>query len=279
LTLTDYHTHLRPDTTEAEASRFFVEENLLRYLEVASERGVDELGFSEHVYRFREALNVWKHPFWQSYAVDDLDSYCDFVERMKDAGHPVKLGLEVDYIAGAEDRIAALIDGRPWDYVIGSVHFVADYAVDHEGYDAWQRADADTVWADYFRAVGAAAETGLFDILAHPDLVKVWGRGRPLPAADLRSFYELAIEAIARSDVAIEVSTAGLRKPVGEIYPARELLDMCLAVGRPVALSSDAHEPEQIGYEYERALDYLSSAGVSTVSVFDQRRRREEPLG
>jgi histidinol-phosphatase (PHP family) len=277
--LTDYHTHLRPDTTDATPARFFTEENLVRYVDAASARGVGDLGFAEHVHRFRQALDVWRHPFWEQYAVDDLDEYCDFVLRMKDAGHPVKLGLEVDYVPGREEQTVALLEAHPWDYVVGSVHFIADRAVDHEGYDAWRAAEPDAVWAEYFKALGAAAASGLFDILAHPDLVKVWGEERPPPSCERRAFYELALVGIARSDVAVEVSTAGLRKPVGEIYPSRELLDMCLAAGRPVALSSDAHEPENIGYGYEEAVEYVREAGVDRLAVFKQRRRRLEPLG
>src|SRR5205814_9598762 len=118
-----------------------------------------------------------------------------------------------------------------------------------------------------------------FDILAHPDLVKFWGAERPRPEGDLRRFYELAMDGIADSDVAIEVSTAGLRKPVGEIYPARGFLEMCLEAGRPVALSSDAHTPDQLGYEYERALEMLSDLGAERIAVFDRREQRLEPVG
>jgi histidinol-phosphatase (PHP family) len=277
--LTDYHTHLRPDDTDATAERFFTERNVIRYLEVAADRGIDELGFSEHVHRFHEALEVWRHPFWEQNAVDELDAYCAFVEAMKAAGHSVKLGLELDYIPGREDRLAALIDSRRWDYVIGSVHFISDRAVDHDGYDAWRRAEPDSVWREYFETLGAAAGSGLFDILAHPDLVKVWGPERPPPSRDPRAFYELAMEGIERSGVAVEVSTAGLRKPVGEMYPSRQLLEMCLEVGAPVALSSDAHEPDQLGYRYETALQFLRDAGVAKLSVFNARERSEGPLG
>jgi histidinol-phosphatase (PHP family) len=277
--LTDYHTHLRPDDLDASAEEFFTEANLRRYVETAAERGISELGFSEHVYRFREALDIWRHPFWEQNATDDLDAYCEFVQDMKSAGHDVKLGIEVDYLPGREDRIAALIEGRPWDYVIGSVHFIEEGAVDHDRYDAWRTSGPDQVWSDYFRMVGEAARSGLFDVLAHLDLVKVWGAGRPAPSRDPRAFYELALEGIAGSDVAIEVSTAGLRKPAGEIYPSRELLDMCTEAGRPVSLSSDAHEPQYLGYEYDTALAFLREAGVSKVSVFEGRRRTEEPLG
>jgi histidinol-phosphatase (PHP family) len=277
--LTDYHTHLRPDDTGATAARYFTERNVARYLEVAGERGISELGFSEHVHRFRQALDVWRHPFWEENAVDDLDAYVDFVLAMRAAGHPVKLGIEMDFIPGREEQIAALLHGRPWDYVIGSVHFIADRAVDHEGYDAWRAAAPDEVWSGYFSALGAAAASGLFDVLAHPDLVKVWGAGRAAPTRPPSAFYDLALEGIAAADVAIEVSTAGLRKPVGEIYPSRELLGRLLAAGKPVTLSSDAHEPGQLGYRYDEAVELLTAAGVERICVWEGRMRREEPLG
>jgi histidinol-phosphatase (PHP family) len=116
-------------------------------------------------------------------------------------------------------------------------------------------------------------------VIAHPDLVKVWGSGGPMPERDLRFYYDAAMDGIADSDVAIEVSTAGLRKPVGEIYPARPFLEMCLEAGRPIALSSDAHTPNDLAYRYDEALEYLESVGVDKVSVFDRRERRLEPIG
>jgi histidinol-phosphatase (PHP family) len=101
----------------------------------------------------------------------------------------------------------------------------------------------------------------------------------PLPEGDLRRFYDRAMEGLADSDVAVEVSTAGLRKPVGEIYPAPAFIEMCLEAGRPLALSSDAHTPEQLGYEYERAVELLQGLGVEEIAVFDRRARRLEALG
>jgi histidinol-phosphatase (PHP family) len=100
-----------------------------------------------------------------------------------------------------------------------------------------------------------------------------------VPDRDPRFYYELAMEGIAESDVAIEVSTAGLRKPVGEIYPAPAFLEMCLEVGRPVALSSDAHTPNELAYRYEEALEYLGRLGIDRLSVFERRARRLEPVG
>jgi histidinol-phosphatase (PHP family) len=279
MTLTDYHTHLRPDDAGADAARYFTERNVVSYLERAAERNVTELGFSEHVFRFKESLKVWRHPLWLEYAIDRLDDYVEFLLEMKSAGYPIKIGLELDFIPGHEPELAALVEDRPFDFVIGSVHFIADRAVDYDAYDAWRRAEPDQVWREYFCTLGDAASSGLFDVLAHPDLVKVWGDQRPAPWGELRSFYDLAIDQIAAADVAIEVSTAGLRKPVGEIFPAPELLAMCVGVEKPIVLSSDAHDPSQIGYGYESALELLQEAGVQQLCVFEQRERHMEPLG
>jgi histidinol-phosphatase (PHP family) len=279
VTLTDYHTHLRPDEPGSDAAEYFTERNVARYVERAHDVGITDLGFSEHVYRFREALEVWRHPFWIEQAVGSLDEYVEFLLEMRDAGYPVKVGLELDYVPGREEELAALLENRPFDYVIGSVHFIADRAVDHEGYDAWRRSEPDEVWREYFETLAAAAASGLFDVLAHPDLVKVWGAGRPAPPAPLATYYQLAMPAIEAADLAVEVSTAGLRKPVGEIYPAPELLELCLAAGKPVTLSSDAHVPEHLGYRYEDAVELLRGEGVERLAVFEGRRRHEEPLG
>lgn len=275
--LTDYHLHLRPDQLDAVAAEAFTEKNVARYREVADERGIAELGVSEHVHRFRQALDVWRHPFWVEQAVDDLAAYCEFVRST-----PLKLGIECDFVPGAEDRTGTLLDSHDFDYVIGSVHFVGDgaAAVDHEDWDVWStRGDPDDVWRRYFEALAEAARSGLFDVLAHPDLVKVWGEARPAPTRDPRHYYEPAVEAIAEAGIAVEVSTAGLRKPVGEIYPAPAFAELCVEAGAAFALSSDAHLPEHVGYEYARAVEFLQALGVGEICVFEGRQRRLEPLG
>jgi histidinol-phosphatase (PHP family) len=267
--LTDYHLHLRPDEDDTPPERYFTAENVERYREAADAAGIEELGASEHVHRFTQALELWRHPFWEEQARDDIDAYCEFVR-----GAGLKLGIECDFVPGAEDRTANLLEARDFDYVVGSVHFVGEAAVDHEGWDVWERkGDADEVWRRYFAALAECARSGLFDILAHPDLVKVWGRARPLPERDPRHYYEPAVEAIAESGIAVEVSTAGLRKPVGELYPSLGFAEMCVEAGAPFALSSDAHLPEQVGYEYERALELFAELGVEEICVFERRRR------
>jgi histidinol-phosphatase (PHP family) len=273
--LTDYHLHLRADDLDAAAEEHFTEENVDRYLAAAEEHGIAELGASEHVYRFSQALDVWDHAFWREQARDDLDAYAEFVRAT-----PLRLGIEADFVPGREDRMANLLEARDFDYVVGSVHFLGSRAVDHEGYDVWEdEGDPDRVWHRYFETLAEAARSGLFDVLAHPDLVKVWGRGRPVPERDVRFFYEPAIEAIAESGIAVEVSTAGLRKPVGEIYPSSAFAEMCVEAGAQFALSSDAHAPEQVGYCYDRAMHFLEGLGVERISVFERRKRKMEPIG
>lgn len=274
--LTDYHLHLRPDEPDATAERFFTRENVDRYLEAARAAGVAELGVSEHVHRFREALGIWRHPFWEEQARDELAAYCEFVR-----GTPLRLGIEMDFVPGAEERIAELLGAHRFDYVVGSVHFLGDDgAVDHAGHDVWQREpDPERVWSRYFELLAGAARSGLFDILGHPDLVKVWGSRRPAPGGDLRRFYAPAVEAIAASGVAVEVSTAGLRKPAGEVYPSPAFAGMCADAGAAFSLSSDAHRPEEVGYAYDRAVEFMRGLGIERIAVFEGRKRRMEELG
>jgi len=279
--LTDYHVHLRPDDLNARADERFTAENAARYRALANQRGIAELGVSEHVYRFAQALTVWQHPLWQRFAIDDLSDYCEFVRERTD----LRLGIEADFVPGGEDRMANLLDAHDFDYVIGSVHFLRDESLDMDDYSIWssdRARSAEEIWSRYFQTLAEAARSGLFDILAHPDLVKVWGRGRPdrpMPEGDLRRYYEPAIEAIAETQIAVEVSTAGLRKPVDELYPARAFLQMCVEAGAPVALSSDAHRPEDVGADYEQALELLECVGITELSVFEHRSRRPEPIG
>jgi histidinol-phosphatase (PHP family) len=273
--LTDYHLHLRPDEDGTPPERYFTAENVDRYRATADEAGIAELGVSEHIHRFRQALDLWRHPFWEEQAVDDLDAYCEFVRTTS-----LRLGVECDFVPGAEDRTASMLEARDFDYVVGSVHFVGSDAVDHPGWDAWERhGSPDDVWRRYFETLAECARSGLFDILAHPDLVKVWGSGRPLPERDPRHYYEPAVEAIAEAGIAVEVSTAGLRKPVGELYPSPAFAEMCVGAGAAFSLSSDAHLPEQVGHEYDRALAFLDGLGVAEIAVFERRARRMEPLG
>jgi histidinol-phosphatase (PHP family) len=274
--LTDYHVHLRPDEADTPPERYFTEANAARYRAAADAVGVSELGIAEHVHRFTEALRIWRHPFWVEQAADDIDAYCEFL-----ASVGLKVGIEMDYVAGAEERIRDFLDARRFDFVVGSVHFVGDAAVDHDRWDVWEAGgnDPDRIWARYFERLGDAARSGLYDTLAHPDLVKVWGSTRPGPERDPRTYYEPAVEAIAEAGVAVEVSTAGLRKPIAEIYPARAFAELCVEAEVAFTLSSDAHVPGDVGYAYAEAVEFMRDLGIEEICVFEGRERRMEPLG
>jgi histidinol-phosphatase (PHP family) len=208
--------------------------------------------------------------------VDDLGAYCEFVRTT-----PLRLGLESDYVRGAEDRIETMLNAHDFDYVVGSVHFLGEKgAVDDQRYDVWESfSDADSLWHTYFEWQAELVRSGLFDIVSHPDLIKIWGKDRPAPERDPRFHYEPFVEALAGSGTAVEVSTAGLRKPVGEIYPARALAEMCREAGAEFALSSDAHTPDQVGFGYDEAMKFLEDLGVGRLCVFEGRNRTLEPIG
>ena len=275
--LTDYHTHLRPDALDTPPERYFTEGNLERYLEAAAARGIGELGFSEHVYRFREALDIWRHPFWEECATDSLDEYVEFlVER-----GPCREGRprgRLDPGPGGADR-GVPIDGRPWDYIIGSVHFISDRAVDHDGYDIWISSSPDEVWAAYFEALGDAAASGLFDVLAHPDLVKVWGKAKPDPprpsASTTSSRWSKSPPLTSRSR---------FRRPgCASRWASSTRIASCSScaceAGKPVSLSSDAHEPRVHRPRLRPRGRADARCGIDRVSVFEGRRRREVALG
>ncbi|UJA20690.1 histidinol-phosphatase [Thermoleophilia bacterium SCSIO 60948] len=275
--LTDLHVHLRADDRAATAERYFTPANVERYREAAETAGITDLGVSEHIYRFSAALEIWDHELWRESAVDDIERYVDFLHESE-----LLAGIEADFVAGAEDRIGSLLDSLELDYVIGSVHFLGDgdQALDHGDYDVWaSNPDPERIWSRYFELLAESARSGLFDVIAHPDLVKMWGAKRPVPERDPRFFYEPFAAAVADSGVAVEISTAGLRKPVGEIYPGEALGEMLVDAGAVFCLSSDAHRPQEIGFGYEQGLAALERWGVTEIATFRGRERRTEPVG
>lgn len=266
--IVDYHMHLRNERGELAHETAAVEP----FVETARAAGVDEIGFSEHVYYFARTRSLWEMPYQTDRCVYELEPYVEAVVAAKSRGLPVKLGLEVDYAVGREDETRELLAPYPWDYLLGSVHFIDGRAVDGEP-RLTDAVGVDEAWRIYFETLASAARSGLFDALSHPDLVKIFGERAS-------SFdYGPVADAIAASAVAVEVSTAGLHKPVGELYPHPELLAACKERQVPVTLASDAHSPRDVGRDFDRALELLRSAGYETVTVFEQRHARQEPLG
>src|SRR5690606_14791709 len=151
-----------------------------------------------------------------------LERYVEAVAAARDRGLPVKLGLEVDWFPGAEDALAAILEPYPWDYVLGSVHFLDGWPIDVTPDYGWPERDVAATYRAYFAALAGAAESGLFDILAHPDLVKKFGHR----IEDATDHYRQVVDAAGRAGVALEVSTAGLRVPARELYPAPAFLQL-----------------------------------------------------
>ena len=274
--LTDYHLHLRPDEDGTTAERYFTAENVDRYLAAADEAGIEELGVSEHVHRFTQALELWRHPFWREQAVDDLDAYCEFVR-----GTALRLGIECDFVPGAEDRTADAARGARLRLRrrLGPLHRRGD-AVDHEGFDVWEgNGDPDGSGAATSRRSPSAPARACSTSSPTPTWSRSGAAPGRCPTRDPRAYYEPAVEAIAETGIAVEVSTAGLRKPVGELYPSPAFAEMCVEAGAAFALSSDAHLPEQVGFGYDRAVEFLDGLGVGEICVFEHRRRRLEPVG
>jgi histidinol-phosphatase (PHP family) len=268
--LTDYHMHLAGDDDAYDAASFS-DEHIGRYVAAARERGIDEIGFTDHVFRFREAHGWFDHPLWQADAVAELAAYHAGVTAARDAGAPVKAGLEVDWLSGRAADIRAAVDGYEWDYLLGSVHWVDGLAVDWELAPIWERYAAADVWRLYTNELCAAAASGIYDSMSHPDLAKVFGQRPPEPE---RLYAEIA-DAFAAAGVCAEVSTAGYRRQLGELYPSPVLLRMLCERGVPVTLGSDAHAPEGVGRDFLRALGELRQAGYRTLTAFDRRQRRQ----
>ena len=269
--IVDYHMHLR-DSAEEMAHGV---EAIERFVEIAAERGVDEIGFTEHVYYFRQTFEVWDLPYQTERCVYDLDEYCGAVVEAKRQGLPVKLGLEVDYVPDRQERLSELLSPYPWDYLLGSVHWLGGLAVDLRP-GVWEEASVETVWQRYVEALCGLAASGAVEALAHPDLAKIFGL-RP-DSETLAGLHERVADAVAAAGVAVEVSTAGLRKPVAELYPDAGLLTACAARGVGITLASDAHVPELVGHEFERAVAHARAAGFDTVTVFDSRVATQEPM-
>ena len=253
--IVDYHMHLRDSDERIAHSTDAIEP----FVETAAIRGVDEIGFTEHVYYFRQTRALWNRPYQTERCVYDLDEYVEAVVESKRRGLPVKLGLEVDYVGERQHELAAILRPYPWDYLLGSVHWIDGLSVDG-GPDrgVWAEWPLDEVWRRYFEALAELAASGHVDVLAHPDLVKIFGR-RPK-----RIDYP-RLEGVAARDLDHRPVQAGRR--------AVSRRSSCLQrAALPITLASDAHVPENVGRDFAHALELARAAGYDTVTVFEGRQ-------
>jgi histidinol-phosphatase (PHP family) len=266
----DYHTHTplcRHAQGEPEA-----------YVAAALLAGVTEYGVSDHAPMQPEPYDDWR-------MLDgEMTDYWRWIERARTqaAGAlEVRAGLECDWLPGCEPWIEQLAARHSWDYLIGSVHYLLDETMTGWDFDnpkwlgRWPTLDLESLWTNYWLAYAAMAESGLFDILGHPDLVKKFGY---FPAGDLARFYAPVIDAVAAAGCVIELNTAGWHKPCVECYPAPGFLELACSAGIPLVISSDAHEPGHVGRDFAKAIALARSAGYKETVLFKQRQRRTEAL-
>ena len=244
----DYHLHV-----VAHGDRPMTVENILAYCEVAQERGVLQMGITEHD-RYLDEIDV-----------------AAFQEAREKTDVELRLGIEIDFVPGKEERMDRDSTALPYDYVIGSVHRVdgeeVDRVTDQTIYEKW---DTYRLYEAYYANVREAALCGRFDVLGHPDLIKIFRR---FPQRDITEMLEDTADAVSKSGIVVDVNAAGLRKPVGEIYPSRKLLEMFHRRGVPIILSSDAHAPDQVGMGYDRSLPLVRDVGYREVVTFSERER------
>jgi len=228
------------------------------YARRAVELGFTEIGFTDHSPMARDDFDDWRM------LSSELNTYVEKV-RLAQRTFPqltIRLGLEVDYLPGHEDWIRDLAARHPWDYFIGSVHYVSeDWAIDNPNkLSEWKKRDSFEVWSIYFDLLTRTAETGLFEIIGHADLPKKFGHR---PTQDCTPLYDRFLTAAKKHNCAIELNTAGLRKDCQEIYPSRQILELAFAKGVPITFGSDAHKPEEVGMNFTEAIQLARSVGYT----------------
>jgi len=249
-------------------SRAYVE----RFAARARDAGIGHLGISEHLYRFRQAAGLIENDYVLARQLDDLEVYFEVLTAAREEGLIQAIGVEADYRPESLERTAALLERYPFDYVIGSVHWLGDFAVDlKEQAHRYLELGVDRVYEDYYAALAAAAASGVFDLLGHLDLPKIWGH-RLSPGAG--RLHLGVVQIAAERGLVVEFSTAGWRRPVGEHYPANQVLEDLVAAGVLLTISSDAHAPAEVGYRYWDAYAALRALGVREVAALTGRKVR-----
>ncbi len=252
----DLHNH----TTRCNHAEGTVDE----YIQKAIELGIDIYGFSEHA-----PMDFDPH---YRLSFDEMQAYADDIltakEKYKDHIQ-ILLGYEVDYLPGhMDDKVL----NAKVDYMIGSIHFLDKWGFDNPEFIAgYKDRDIDEIWQAYFEATEAMAKSGKFDIVGHLDLIKIF---KYMPKKDTRLLAKDALKAIKQANMALEINTAGLRKPVAEMYPSRALLEEAYALDIPITFSSDAHAVEQIGFGYDLAVTLAKDIGYTQAVTFQDRDKQ-----
>lgn len=268
--LTDYHTH----TYRCGHATGTMSE----YIETAIARGIDEIGLTDHLWLYWIPQNERS----REWAIAE-EEYQRHYEEMLEARERhrkqirVRVAVEADYVAGHEEQLLEILSRFDFDFILGSVHFMDGWLIDAPEYAHRYREErVAEIYRRYFGNLQRAVRLGFADVLAHLDLPKKFGF---LPEEDLTELVHETLDVIARAGVAVEVSTAGLRKPIGEIYPSETILREMKKRDIPIVLSSDAHAPKEIGADYDRSLALVRSIGYGELVTFDGRKATRAAIG
>lgn len=268
--LTDYHTH----TYRCGHAVGTMDE----YIESAIARGIGEIGLSDHLYLY--FLDAEKRPRQWAIVEEEYDvHYAEMLaarERYRGRIN-VRVAVEMDYVQGFEAPLETILSRYQYDYILGSVHFMDGWLIDVEdNVFRYREQRVAEIYRRYFANVQRLARLGVADLLAHLDLPKKFGF---LPEDDVTDIVSETLDVIADAGVAVEVSTGGLRKPIAEIYPSETILRAMKARNIPIALSSDAHAPAEIGAHYDQSVTFVRSVGYEELVTFEKRRASPAPIG
>ena len=237
------------------------------YAQQALAVGLEEIGFSDHAPFIKCPLPgiTMRH--------EQLPEYYRMIEEVQHKFKnklTIKMALEADFISGYEDKTKAILEDYPYDYVIGSVHFIKDWGFDNPSQrQKWNEQDINSVYRDYFDLLRQSAASGLFDIMGHVDLVKKFGHR---PTEDMHEEIVKTAQVFKKSGVAVEINTSGLRKPIAEMYPSLTHLKIYAQAGVPLTFGSDAHDPKDVGKDFAAAVKLAKEAGYQEYVLFKQRK-------
>jgi histidinol-phosphatase (PHP family) len=257
---TDYHMH-----SKYSDGRSAPED----YITAAVSAGLSEIGFSEHLTLFKDPEDWNMNPVNTSPYINHIQKLRNQTKHIK-----IKIGLEVDYFEGKEKEISDFLGPLPLDYIIGSVHYLGEKTVDF-GPEFYEGKSIDRLFESYFHSVSAAAASGLFDIIGHCDLIRIYGYK---PSSDQESLYRILARTMKKHDVAFELNTNGRNRPLADFYPDRKFLHIFREENVPVCVNSDAHMPSRVGQYFEEAYELLRYIGFTEMAVFDKRIRHLVPF-
>lgn len=236
---------------------------IFEYIEKAIECGTKYFGFSDHAPMDFDPKYRMSFEQMQSYENDVLKAKETYKDKIE-----ILLGYEVDYL---KDHMDEKILNADVDYLIGSVHFIDEWGFDNpEFIGRYENEDIDDIWQKYFDAIEEMAKSRLFDIVGHLDLIKVF---KFMPKRDINEIAKNALLAIKEADMSLEISVAGLRKPVEEAYPSISLLKEAKKLDIPITFGSDAHTPEQVGLFSTQAIKMAKSVGYTKCAIYRKRKR------